>query len=85
MQWPSLSTSDVPKTADGRPNLEGPTPRTADGKPDLSGIWEFRGRAGEWPVSKQLSDRVLSIPMGPHLDLDNAHRVIAVVLDAARD
>src|SRR5438046_2731446 len=46
MQWPSLSTSDVPKTADGRPNLEGPTPRTADGKPDLSGIWEFRGRAG---------------------------------------
>ena len=45
-QWPSFPTSDVPKTADGKPDLEGPTPRAPDGKPDLSGIWEFRGRAG---------------------------------------
>ena len=45
-QWPSFPTPEVPKTADGKPNLEGPTPRTPDGKPDLSGIWEFRGRAG---------------------------------------
>ena len=45
-QWPSFPTSEVPKTPDGKPNLEGPTPRTPDGKPDLSGIWEFRGRAG---------------------------------------
>jgi hypothetical protein len=40
-QWPSYSTPGVPKLADGKPNLDGPTPRTADGKPDLSGIWEF--------------------------------------------
>ena len=45
-QWPSFPTSEVPKTADGKPNLEGLTPRWPDGKPDLSGIWEFRGRAG---------------------------------------
>ena len=45
-QWPSFPTPEVPKAADGKPNLEGPTPRTPDGKPDLSGIWEFRGRAG---------------------------------------
>jgi hypothetical protein len=31
---------DVPRTADGEPNLEGPVPRTAQGRPDLSGIWE---------------------------------------------
>ena len=45
-QWPAHPTSDVPKTAEAKPNLEAPTPRTADGKPDLSGIWEFRGRFG---------------------------------------
>ena len=46
---------------------------------------EHRGRAGEWPVSARLADRVLSIPMGPHLSLDDAHRVIDAVLMAARD
>ena len=39
-QWPSYSTPGVPKTADGKPNLDAPAPRTADGKPDLSGIWQ---------------------------------------------
>ena len=42
-QWPAYPTPNVPKTPDGKPNLEGPTPRTADGKPDLSGLW---GRGG---------------------------------------
>lgn len=45
---------------------------------------EYRERAGVWPVSKKLADRVLSIPMGPHLNLDDAHRVIDAVLRAAR-
>jgi hypothetical protein len=40
-QWPDYPTSGVPKTADGKPNLTGPTPKTADGKPDLSGIWLY--------------------------------------------
>src|SRR5215831_20528720 len=39
-QWPSYVTPNVPKTPDGKPNLNGPTPRTPDGKPDLSGIWQ---------------------------------------------
>ena len=30
----------VPKTADGKPDLNAPAPRAADGKPDLSGVWE---------------------------------------------
>jgi len=38
-QWPAQPTRDVPKTADGRPNLLAATPRTANGTPDLSGIW----------------------------------------------
>jgi hypothetical protein len=40
-QWPDYPASGVPKTADGKPNLTGPTPKTADGKPDLSGIWLY--------------------------------------------
>jgi hypothetical protein len=32
-------TAGVPRTADGKPNLSGPTPRAPDGKPDFSGIW----------------------------------------------
>jgi hypothetical protein len=46
-QWPLHPTIGVPKTADGKPNLNAPAPRAADGKPDLSGIWEnFRAAAG---------------------------------------
>jgi hypothetical protein len=40
-QWPAYPSLGVPKTADGKPNLTGPTPRMPDGKPDLSGIWKF--------------------------------------------
>jgi len=47
-QWPKYTTPDVPRLADGQPNLTAPAPRTADGKPDLSGIWEivFSGGGG---------------------------------------
>ena len=38
-QWPSFPTPNIPRTADGKPNLLAPAPRAADGKPDLSGIW----------------------------------------------
>jgi len=38
-QWLNYPTPGVPKTADGRPDLNAPTPRTADGKPDLTGLW----------------------------------------------
>jgi hypothetical protein len=40
-QWPDYPTPNVPKLADGKPNMEGPTPHTAEGHPDLTGIWEF--------------------------------------------
>ena len=38
-QWLHYATADVPKKADGKPNLAAPAPRLADGKPDFSGIW----------------------------------------------
>lgn len=39
-QWLRHPTADVPRTADGKPNLAAPPPRLADGKPDFSGIWQ---------------------------------------------
>jgi hypothetical protein len=45
-QWPNYPTPGVPKTADGKPNLSGPTPRTAEGKPDLSGVWQYQRPPG---------------------------------------
>jgi hypothetical protein len=41
-QWPSYPTRGVPKTKDGKPDVNAPAPRTPDGKPDLTGIWEAR-------------------------------------------
>lgn len=40
-QWPDYPTPNVPKLADGKPNMEGPTPHTAEGHPDFTGLWEF--------------------------------------------
>src|SRR5262245_43654873 len=45
-QWPAYPTPGVPRTADGKPNLEAPAPRTADGKVDFAGIWVRAGGPG---------------------------------------
>jgi hypothetical protein len=40
-QWPAFRTPGIPRTADGKPNLDAAIPRTSDGKPDLSGVWQY--------------------------------------------
>jgi hypothetical protein len=47
-QWLKYPTPGIPRTADGKPDLNAPAPKTADGKPDLSGIW--RANAGGYSL-----------------------------------
>ncbi|HKF67894.1 MAG TPA: hypothetical protein VKB36_15220, partial [Vicinamibacterales bacterium] len=48
-QWIGFPTPNIPRTADGKPNLSAPAPRTPDGRhPDLSGIWQTSN--GKWLV-----------------------------------
>jgi dTDP-4-amino-4,6-dideoxygalactose transaminase len=40
---------------------------------------EFRDRAAEWPLAKQMAEEVLSLPIGPHLSREDARRVAEAV------
>ncbi len=46
-QWLDYPTANVPRTADGRPDLDAPAPRTPQGGPDLSGIWRSAERQAD--------------------------------------
>lgn len=60
-QWPDYPSPLVPKTADGKPDLNGPTPRTADGHPDLSGVWQYQRPPGTPPPAPRSSSPTADI------------------------
>ncbi len=57
-QWLGYATANVPRTADGKPNLAAPAPRLADGKPDFSGMYGWIN-IGEW-CGAQCTDTQIS-------------------------
>jgi hypothetical protein len=38
-QWLNYPTKNMPRTKDGKPDMNAPAPKRADGTPDLSGLW----------------------------------------------
>jgi hypothetical protein len=44
-QWPRYREPGVPRTADGKLDVNAPAPKFFDGHPDLSGLWENPGWA----------------------------------------
>jgi hypothetical protein len=56
-QWLNQPTPNLPRTADGRPDLAAPPPRGADGHPDLSGLWV---RQGGQQMPMPVPDRALT-------------------------
>lgn len=40
-QWLGRRAEDIPRLANGQPDLSAPAPKTADSKPDLSGTWKL--------------------------------------------
>jgi hypothetical protein len=73
-QWLEHRTANVPRLADGKPNLAAPAPRAVDGKPDLSGIWYLHfdgcGRFGcaDYQAGPEFFDYGAKLPGGlPYL------------------
>jgi hypothetical protein len=60
-QWLTLSTPNIPRTADGEPDLSAPAPRTADGRPDFSGLWRPGGTRGDLPESDKYQAWVVAL------------------------
>ena len=66
-QWLNYPTANVPRMADGKPNLNAPPPRAADGKPDLSGLWVMQTRRAanpNFPGCDAVSDEFVNIAAG---------------------
>ena len=54
--------------------------------PHLSGAFSgFGWKRGDYPVAESLADTVLSLPIGPHLDLADADRVADLVVQFFKD
>jgi hypothetical protein len=61
-QWLNSRSREIPRTSDGRPNLNAPAPRTADGKPDLSGLWQPEFNPYNLDVIQDLKDESIFRP-----------------------
>jgi len=72
-QWVYYPTADVPRKADGSPDLTAPAPRLPDGKPDFSGIWhtasinQCEPATGRFCGSQEIGGSPLALNIGQDL------------------
>jgi hypothetical protein len=52
--WIKVPPPIVPRTADGKPDLQAPTPRTPDGKPDLTGPWSSKDNSFLRDIAREM-------------------------------
>jgi hypothetical protein len=58
-QWVNYPTPEIPRLANGKPDLAAPAPKTPNGKPDLSGVW-LTGFGYTGDIAKDLKSGELS-------------------------
>jgi len=63
-QWLHHPTPGIPRTKDGKPDLQARAPRTRDGKPDLSGVWQTELETPEMIASRANNDAAKFIVPG---------------------
>jgi hypothetical protein len=61
-QWLDLPTPGIPRTAEGKPNLNAPVPKTVDGRPDLSGLWLPDGNVYSGNLIQDVKDEAIFRP-----------------------
>jgi hypothetical protein len=61
-QWLDWRTPEIPRDADGRPDLAAPAPRTPDGKPNFSGVWQAAPNPYRFDLIQDLQDEAIFRP-----------------------
>ena len=75
-QWIDVPAAGIPRTADGKANLNAPAPKAADGKPDLSGVWQAEGQTYFFDLTAGLKpEEVVMLPWAAALQKQRVDRV----------